>query len=178
MGRNKALLPYRGTVLARYVAQMVRGAAGSATLVGPPDLFDSLGFTVKPDIRPGAGPLAGIETALTGSQAEWNLIVACDMPGLHAALLEEAIARARRSAARCVIPQSAAGKLEPLCAVWHRSCLHPVRRALDSGQNAIHDLLPELDLEIWQPAGDLWHENLNTPEDWERHGRIKIAGDE
>jgi molybdopterin-guanine dinucleotide biosynthesis protein A len=119
--------------------------------------------------------LGGIETALAASGEEWNLVTACDMPGLTARVLEDGLARAHGSSADCVIPRSAGGRLEPLCAVWRRTCLHPVRLALDAGRHAIKDLLPHLNLDIWQPDGDLWHVNVNTPEDWAEHGRIEGA---
>jgi molybdopterin-guanine dinucleotide biosynthesis protein A len=178
MGRDKALLPFRGTVLAAHVAGLVAGAAGSATLIGDPGKYNSLGFPVVADLRPGEGPLAGIESALASSWSEWNLVVACDMPGLTPELLAEAMKRAEDSLGECVVPRSESGRLEYLCAVWRRSCLPAVRRALNLQRRAVKDLLPRLSLEVWEPAGHEWSRNINTPEEWARHGRIGRAEDE
>src|SRR5262245_52350437 len=82
MGRDKAGLPVHGATLAEHVAAAVAAAAGSATLIGPPERYSHLGIPVLADVRPGSGPLGGILTALTASPAEWNLIAACDLPGL------------------------------------------------------------------------------------------------
>src|SRR6058998_1400393 len=82
MGRDKACLPLQGRTLLEHVAAAVAAAAGSVTLVGSPERYQNLGFRVIADSLPGCGPLGGIHTALGASPADWNLIVACDMPGI------------------------------------------------------------------------------------------------
>src|SRR5689334_4787467 len=89
MGVNKALLPYGSTTLVQHIAAEVGRAAGSATLIGPPAVYEPLGLTVIPDLRPNLGPMAGIVTALTVSPADLTLIVACDLPGLSSGFLAE-----------------------------------------------------------------------------------------
>src|SRR6266566_1160042 len=95
MGRDKARLPYRGGTLAEWVARQVELAAQSATLVGNPVGNPELGGI--PDLYPGEGPLGGILTALHHSAAEWNLIVACDMPEITPGFLCGLLAEAQRT---------------------------------------------------------------------------------
>src|SRR2546430_16784821 len=92
MGRDKAGLLVHGSTLAEHVAAAVAEAAGSATLIGPPERYGHLGIPVLPDLRPGSGPLGGILTALTASPAEWDLGAACDLSALDAAVLKELVA--------------------------------------------------------------------------------------
>ena len=68
MGRDKALLPFRGGALAQSVARAVSATAGSVTLVGDPERYGGLGYAVIADIYPGEGPLGGILTALGNTQ--------------------------------------------------------------------------------------------------------------
>ena len=170
MGRDKALLPFRNTVLADHVASQVEAAADSATLVGDPEQYAHLGRPVIPDLRAGRGPLGGIEAALAASAADWNLIVACDMPGISVpvliALLEEAI----HSESDCVLPQSGSRLPEPLCAVYHRRCLPAIVCALDKNLNKVTDSLSELRVKHWKAPETGWDNNLNTPEDWQTYG--------
>ena len=64
----------------------------------------SLGYRVIPDLIPDAGPLGGVYTALSQSPADWNLMVACDMPEVTVDLLEDLFAAAEGSHADCVVP--------------------------------------------------------------------------
>ena len=89
MGRNKALLPYHGRTLSETVAEMLWMIAGQATLVGASQDRAWVRFGFVSDLYPGEGPLGGILTALGHSSADWNLIAACDMPGLRADFLRQ-----------------------------------------------------------------------------------------
>jgi molybdopterin-guanine dinucleotide biosynthesis protein A len=169
MGGDKALLPYQGRTLVEHIAQAVRDAAGSATLIGPPERYRALGFPVVADIIEDRGPLGGILTALTVSPAEWNLVVACGMPALNAPFLLSLFSAAEESGGHCLIPCSTAGRPEPLCAVYHRGCLAGVREAIDAGRLTVRDALAGLNAVYHPVPGTAWSENLNTPKDWAIH---------
>jgi len=169
MGRDKALIPYRGASLAERVAREVEAAAGSVTLVGPPERYRGLGRPVIPDLHPGCGPLGGIEAALSASAAEWNLIVACDMPGVSAPFLTCLLEEAEASGAECLIPVSGPGRLEPLCAAYHRRCLPAIANAVLENVRKVTDSLASLRVARWRATQPGWAANLNTLEDWEAH---------
>ena len=171
MGRNKALLPYRGTTLVEHVAAAVGQAAGSVSLVGSADEYSSLGLPVIPDLLPGAGPLAGIQAALAHTASAWNLIVACDMPGLEAGFLGVLLEAAEASGGDCLIPIGPSGFLEPLCAVYHRRCLEAIGRALGDNIRKVTRGLAHLDVQTLLVPEPLWLENINTPSEWAQHDR-------
>ena len=87
MGRDKALMPWHGSTLLETAVAKVREAAGNAAILGSPELYGHLGFPVLADRVPDCGPLAGLDAALAQTRAEWNLILACDMPLITTDLL-------------------------------------------------------------------------------------------
>lgn len=166
MGRDKALLALRGIPMAQRVASAVAEAAGSATLVGAPEQYSGLGFSAIPDLFPGEGPLGGILTALHHSASEWNLIVACDMPEIDAPLLARLMDAAWRSGACALLPVTAEGRAQPLCAVYARACLAPFEAAFADGIRKVTAAIAgvrclRLPMQEVSPF-----QNVNTPEDW------------
>lgn len=175
MGTDKAMLPYGGITLIEHVAGLVRLAAGGVSAVGAGDKCARLGLRVVPDLCPGAGPLAGIHAALTDSSADWNLIVACDMPAVPASVLEELFVDAERSQADCVVPLAEGGRPQPLCAVYHRRCASSAEEALVQGRRKLTRWLEELRVE-WKTAVEPgWFVNANTPQEWRFFLREEFA---
>ena len=166
MGRDKALLPFRGGALASHVAARVAAAAGSATLIGDPRKYRHLGYAVLPDRSPGAGPAGGIESALSYTAADWNLVLACDMPAISTEFLRGLLDAAERLNADALVPAGPSGRLEPLSAVYHRRCLATLRRALEAGVRKVTEALEGLDVAPFAVADAGCFENLNTPEEW------------
>ena len=167
MGRDKALLPFRGGALAGHVAATVAAAAGSATLIGDPQKYGHLGYPVLPDRSPGSGPAGGIEigvelysrrlepgAGLRHARAlRPNFCAACWMPP-------------NAPDADALVPAGPSGRLEPLSAVYHRRCLATLRRALEAGVRKITDALAGLEVARWTVDDAACFENLNTPEEW------------
>jgi molybdopterin-guanine dinucleotide biosynthesis protein A len=163
MGQDKALLPFRGITLARAVADAVRTAAGACTLVGGPDGI--------PDRYPGEGPLGGILTALAHSKADWNLLVACDMPEVSGDFLAGLLAAAEGSDGDALLPVGPSGQPEPLCAVYHKRCQTPFERSFAGGVRKVRQALEEVRCVPWPVAEVSYFQNVNTPEDWAPYGR-------
>jgi molybdopterin-guanine dinucleotide biosynthesis protein A len=165
MGRDKALLNRNGVTLAEYLCGEVRAAAGSVTMVGASERYRSLGIELLADLRPGQGPLAGMESALSASAAEWNLIVACDLPHMTrfvlCGLLDAAV-----SQFDAIIPAHSDGTLEPLCAVYHRRSLPTIQRALDLENLKVLDMVASLKVLRHPITAPEEFRNVNTPAEW------------
>lgn len=183
MGRDKALLSWGSQPLIEQLGRQLEVVAGSVALVGEPNRYQSLGFDCIPDLRPGLGPLAGIEAALLSGRAEWNLIVACDLPGLKTEVLTELIRVGLESHRQCAVVRDSTGIVHPLCAIYHNSCLEIVQNALDKRLLKLQNLVEHLDSITVGIDSEL--SNVNTPDEWSAwqraHNRTEnenvIAGD-
>lgn len=187
MGVDKGLLEIAGVPMIARAARLVESVVGApAVMVGTPEKYRGLGLRAIADDWPGCGPLGGIATALRASDAEWNLIVACDLPYLTREWLEYLLQRARDSGEEAVVPLNPAPAnkrgAEPLCAVYHKGGEPAIRRTLERGVRKATDGLAELRVEVIEPAAwkgfdsdGLLFKNVNTPADYEEAKR-KLGG--
>jgi len=124
-----------------------------------------VGYPSIPDLIENQGPLGGLYTALSTTKATWNLLVACDMPGLTLEFLEDLFRAAESSQADCIIPQSAFG-LDPLCAVYHRRCLAPAISSIEHKILKMHDFVATLQVQPYPVSNPAVLRNVNTPDQW------------
>lgn len=170
MGTDKALLARDGRTLLERVAAQVEQAAGNVTIVADPQRYGHFGWPVIADRIPGRGPLGGIVTALEASRREWNLVVACDMPGLDHEFLAGLIAQACElgPGIQCLAPAGPGGP-EPLCAVYRLDALIVLRNALEGNILKMRKVLDLLEVRYRQVPGGARFSNINTMADWLTH---------
>ena len=167
MGQDKALLSFTPHApLVSHIAGLVGQAAGSAILLGPAAKYGSLGFECWEDLRAGQGPLAGLETALFRTASPYNLIVACDLPGVQSSTLTELLDQAIRQNAPCTLLRDVTGRVHPLCGVYHPICLSHIQSALDAGDRKVMNVVKHLVPAYFDVPFEL--ANINSPEDWRR----------
>lgn len=173
MGTNKALVDFGGApLIARPISLLRQTTARQAIITSEPELYCGLGVECLPDYQPGLGPLSGICSALTYSSTELVVVVACDMPFLRAELIEYLFERA--AGADAVVPCDEKGYLQPLAAVYKKSCLRPALRLIDERRLSPKALLDSVDTvrvafkELRKLSGhQLFFANANTPEELE-----------
>ncbi len=103
-----------------------------------PWLTSDTRYRVVTDIYPGRGPLVGIFTGLRLSKSLHNLVVASDMPFLNQALLSYMTRMA--TGFDLVIPRLGA-MVEPLHAVYSKSCLAPIEQMIKEDNLSVYRLL-------------------------------------
>lgn len=180
MGTNKALLPMAGEPNIQRIRNELRNATGDSIVIvaNDPEPYQFLGETIVPDRYPGKGPLAGIQSGLMASIAEWNLVSACDMPFASAAAARFLIDMAVHSSVDAVVPVIH-GQLHPLFAVYRRSSAEPIEDMLKEDRLRMMYLLEQL--RVRQVAADEFPThidvervfyNMNRPQDWEEATQI------
>ena len=168
MGTDKALLTFRGRPLIQHIAEQAAIATGEVTLIGDEKLYGGMGYAAMKDRRPGWGPLAGIETALDHTRSEWNLVLACDMPGLRAGVLERLCQAAEGlpDEADSLVPRGPSERLQPLSAVYRARCLTSAREALARGERKVITWVAGLRTVYWPTEEADGFQNVNTPLEW------------
>ena len=170
MGRDKALLPYRGGTLLQYLIDRYQPVGGVAVSVDRPGRFSFKGAAELIDPYPGQGPMNGILAGLrTGAEA--MLLTAVDLPYGDPALAER-LAVMMGDADACLVRRGPKG-IEPLFAVYGRGCLPAAEACLAQGRRSIMALLDRVPVRYVAPEElaefDLERifTNVNTPEEYE-----------
>lgn len=172
MSRDKRHLEIDGRPLLLHVVAVIRPIVDEVHLVGRDEtdqselrgILERHGYSSSPgssatvdltsDVRPGLGPLAGIEAGLIAANNELTLVVAGDHPGLVPAVLTLLVDRLADDAELdAVVLRSEHGR-EPLVAAYRRSALGSLSGLLDGGERRVGawlDVLKvaELDPERW-----------------------------
>jgi molybdopterin-guanine dinucleotide biosynthesis protein A len=121
---------------------------------------------VVPDAVENCGPLGGLWTALRHTQADWNLLVACDMPDITEVFLQQLLDAAKTSDADCVVPEID-GKIHPLCAVYHRRVAAAAESAILHKLFKMQDFIASLRTFRWPVPDPRPLRNVNTQLEYE-----------
>ena len=175
LGADKSVLLLNGQpLIVRTVQQLSALSDDLIIVVNTPERFEPLGLAARlvTDERPDEGSLMGIYSGLKAARHPYALVVACDMPFLSPSLLHHMLSLV--PGYDVVVPRLA-GMLEPLHAVYGRTCLPWIARLLDEGQRKVVAFFPhvkvrhveEREIDVFDPL-HLSFVNINTPQDWEQ----------
>ncbi len=175
MGHDKALLRLpNGMTLLEHAAAVAGAVASEVRIIGPRHRYAHFAWAgeILEDLIPDRGPLGGIHAGLSGSDTEWNLVLAVDLPKVTPELLSYLITEAKRYGKQVTVP-SIGERLQPLCAVYRRGFRARAAAALEANRNKIDAAFDPSDTCILAEAGLLaagfspaLFENVNTPEDF------------
>ncbi|MEW6511687.1 MAG: molybdenum cofactor guanylyltransferase [Bacteroidota bacterium] len=171
MGRDKALIPFKGIPMAAHIVATLAHAVGHVVVVTSPDRSYSFqGIDVIHDIFPGQGPLAGIHAAFETLRADSLFVLACDTPFVRVELIRHIIDQSRDAS---VTVAEMGGRVHPLCGLYRSPVLPAITRRLNEGKLKVKDLLEEVGAKrvLIGPDLSFYRENLlanvNTKNDFE-----------
>ncbi len=169
MGQDKGLLPLAGVPLIEHVLLQVAGLSDEAMLItNRPDEYRHFGVPMRMDVRPGTSALGGLYTALHYATRDCILVLSCDMPFVSRPLLEHILDLAPGWDA--VVPRlGESDRIEPLRALYRKSCVQPIVDALDAGRRRVISFFGDVkvryveieEIKCFDPAGGTFF-NINT----------------
>jgi molybdenum cofactor guanylyltransferase len=180
LGMDKALLHIDGQWLLQRTVKTLQMICEDVWIIANNgERLSVLGVPIVADSRPGTGVLGGIYTGLTCMSCECGVFVACDMPLLSLSLLQYMVSVA--FGYDVVIPR-VAGEIEPLHALYNKSCLAPIEVALEKGELRPRAFFPAVrvryveqeEVEAFDPELRSII-NINTPQDLQRVRKLMAA---
>lgn len=186
MGQDKALKPFLGRPLIRYVIDRLASLADEIIVTtNRPEDYAFLDLRLVLDLAPGRGSLGGLYTALASATRPIVGVVACDMPFASAALLETATRLLVEEAADVVIAKTEEG-YEPFHAVYRRAvCVPAIQSAIEADKWKVISWFPAVKVRELTPAevsaadpeGRAFR-NVNTPEEFVEAERLAKLSDD
>jgi molybdopterin-guanine dinucleotide biosynthesis protein A len=172
MGRDKSALRMPdGRTMAERVVDSLAPLCGQVVLVGAVSQPWAGVSTIVRDLRPGCGPLGGIEALLASALSEQYLVCACDSPLVNTNVLQLLMPSAHNSgeiAPATVLRPRGRERFECLPLRISANALGIVRKHLDRGEYALWRFVQSLDpqiIEIDESQMALLR-NVNTPEEF------------
>jgi molybdopterin-guanine dinucleotide biosynthesis protein A len=145
LGKNKALVTIGGKSLIERVIERLRPLTSQMIIVTSQEKAD-LPVTgeaeILVDLYPGKGPLVGIYTGLLAVRYSHSIVVAGDMPFLNTELLSYMVELSDDFDA--VVPRLREEMMEPLHAIYSRSCLGKMKAYLEHNQFGVYQFLNTL----------------------------------
>jgi molybdopterin-guanine dinucleotide biosynthesis protein A len=169
MQRDKAALKYQGKtqlerafeLASRHVAKLfvsVRADQTSdPTRAHLPMIVDSVA---------GEGPIVGIRSALAAHPEVAWLVLACDLPFLADAAIEELLRRRDPSALATAYKSAHDGLPEPLCAVWEPAAARVLAEYQAAGSDCPRKFLIRHGAHLLDLPDPRALDNVNTPEEY------------
>jgi len=173
LGQDKALIRLGARTLIQIVVEKLQCLSDEVILsTNEFDRFAFLGVRMVRDVYSEGGVLGGLYSGLQSAKSPFALVVGCDMPFLNLNLLRFMILHA--PGYDVVVPRLSMG-IEPLHAIYARTCLEPIRETLEKGRLRIVDFwdrvrvcyIEQDEIEVLDPQ-KLSFFNINTPEDLDR----------
>jgi len=167
MGQDKSMLLVNGEPAIKRIFEQLCGHFNQI-LISSNDMsgYSFLGVEVIGDEVKGKGPLMGIASALKASANQVNFVIACDIPEVDINFVRRLVRESKGFDA--VVPQTGPSQYEPLFAVYKKSALAAIDKAIASENYRIIVPLMDCKVNYISLAPDQKLKNLNTRKDYHK----------
>lgn len=168
MGSDKGMLEVEGKKIVDRIIDVMKPLVHEIIIISNGENYNNLGYPVYKDLIKDCGPMGGIYTALNHSKTDKILVSSCDMPFISESILKPLVDEADN--ADIVLPRHSENNLEPLCAVYSKSCFSKFADLLKRGDWKMKDALKYFKLKkIPFPESENpehYFLNVNTPAEY------------
>ena len=171
MGQEKSLILFSGKPLIEVLIDKLSRIFNNLMIItNKPDLYKKYGIEIHTDLLKNHGSLGGIYTGLFYSKTNYNFICACDMPFLNENLIKFML---KKTGSYDIIIAQHNARLEPLSAIYSKSCITPIKEQLSKNNLKITDFfssvkvktITENEIMTFDAEGKCFV-NINTREDF------------
>jgi molybdenum cofactor guanylyltransferase len=169
MQRDKAALEYQGkTQLTRAFELASRHVSKVFVSLRADQAFDPTRAQLPMivDLGEGEGPIVGIRSALAAHPEVAWLVLACDLPFLSDAAIEELLRRRDPSALATAYKSAHDGLPEPLCAIWESAAARVLAEYQAAGGHCPRKFLIRHGAHLLDLPDPRALDNVNTPEEY------------
>jgi len=175
MGQDKALIPVQGVPLLQHICEVAQACCSDVYVVTsrlaqyqsilPPGCQGLLEQPLGNETFP-SGPLVGFAQGLAEVTTPWVLLLACDLPYLQVAVLQEWVTQLPSDPERAIahLPRHPKG-WEPLCGFYHRRCLGSLETFITAGGRSFQNWLADQVVKPLPLTDQQMLFNCNTPAD-------------
>ena len=175
MGEDKALISFQDVPLLRRVSEIAIACVCEVYVVTPwleryqgilPRDCQLIQEVPLPGETKPHGPLVGFAQGLAHLQADWVLLLACDLPWLHQAEVQEWMGNLTEVSEEVIafLPRGSKG-WEPLCGFYRRECLPLLNDFINRGGRSFQRWLSQHLVQELPVSDTQVLFNCNTPEE-------------
>jgi molybdenum cofactor guanylyltransferase len=168
MGRDKSNLDYHGKPQREYVCELLQKVGVqpylSCRMEQVADL-KFLNYELIPDTFAELGPLGAILSAFRARPNDAWLVIACDLPFLDEAILNELIQNRRISAQATAFLNPTNEFPEPLISIWEPKSYQTTLSFFGQGISCPRKVLINSDTQLITPSNPKALMNVNTPDE-------------
>lgn len=140
MGKDKGLVLFNGQPMISYVLKALYETGISVNIIANNEGYEKFGVPVFSDLVEEKGPLGGLFTAFSYTNAKDVLLMSCDMPLVTSEAIKQLLDKAENN--QIIVP-TVEGRVNPLFALYPLSLKQEVEERIIGGRLKMTDLILE-----------------------------------